>query len=472
MVVALVTWAAPKAFARMDERSEQERKQEQDRARKKELKLVWQRRKRWLLIAALLVPFGMLAYLKYWNVILYQVGAAASATSLGLVLPLGISFYTFQSVGYLIDAYNGTIELEPSLARHLLFVTYFPQMIQGPINRYAALAPQLFARHRLSEVSFGQAGLRIGYGMLKKFVMADLLVDLIEKLLASVGVTTPGSLVVIAILLYSAQQYGDFSGGIDMVEGYSELLCIEMAPNFKRPYFSVSLADFWRRWHISLGQWMRDYVFYPFVLSRSMRSWSKNVGKRLGRHLSKIILAGLGNILVFLLVGIWHGAELHFLAWGFYNGAVIALSDILAPQFARLAERLHVDVQTRGYHVFAIIRTFIVVNIGWYFDRITDVGTSVLCLGKTFFDFSPQRLPEALAAIDIRPADYAQLALALTAAAVVFVVSLVQERGVDVRGRLLTCPLPARALVCVFVGLLVVTSFTFNVGGGFMYANY
>ena len=138
----------------------------------------------------------------------------------------------------------------------------------------------------------------------------------------------PGSVVVFGILLYSAQQYGDFSGGIDMVEAASSLFGVGMAENFRRPYFSVSLADFWRRWHITLGTWMRDYVFFPFALTKPMQRLGKWASERLGEHLGRTLPACVANILVFLIVGLWHGAEPHYVAWGLYNGVVIALADL------------------------------------------------------------------------------------------------------------------------------------------------
>lgn len=256
---AVVTWLVPLALKHMDRLCAAERKACDDRAARKRAKARWQRRKRAVMLLGLLMAFGFLAQLKYWNVILYQLGQASSPRSLGLLLPLGISFYTFQSVSYLLDVYRGSDEAETNFLRHLLFVTYFPQMIQGPINRHAELAPQLLAYHAWDTQRARRALPLIGYGMLKKFLMADLLVGPISRLLdAPDAAAMPGSWAVLAILMYSAQQYGDFSGGIDMVEGISELLGIQMAPNFRRPYFATSLADFWRRWHISLGQWMRD----------------------------------------------------------------------------------------------------------------------------------------------------------------------------------------------------------------------
>lgn len=471
LVTAVVTWLAPLCFERMSE-IEKAQRSAAERAARKALKQLWAKRRRVVLFVALAIPFGILAHLKYWNVILYQMGAAATPMSLGLLLPLGISFYTFQSAGYLIDAYNKLMTPERNFAKHLLFVTYFPQMIQGPINRYGALAPQLFARHKLKEIQSSRALLLVGYGMLKKLVMADLLVDPIAKILNNYSLATPGSLVALAILMYSAQQYGDFSGGIDMVEGFSELLGIEMAQNFRRPYFAVSLADFWRRWHISLGQWMRDYVFYPIALTRPMRALGSWAGSRLGRQLGRTLPACIANIIVFLLVGVWHGAEAHFVVWGLYNGVVIALSDLLHPLFDHLGERLGVRNETRTFRVVAIFRTFLVVNVGWYFDRIEELTTSLSCLSQTFFDFSLTRLPGAVRELGATPGDYAQVSLALVSVCMVFVMSAWAEGGSDVRARIVSWPLPLRLMLYSFVFALIAVSFVFRVGGGFLYANY
>lgn len=477
VLVALVTWAVPLAFVRMEGLSSRQRHALDDRRQRKAVKLRWRRRQRLVLLAALVACFGILAYLKYWNTLLYELGAAPSRGSLGLLLPLGISFYTFQSVAYLVDAYNAKVEPQRNFARHLLFVTWFPQMIQGPINRYDQLGPQLFAPHRWSEVDVSRALVTVGYGMVKKFVMADLLVGIITRLLSSVDAQTPGSLIVLAILMYSAQQYGDFSGGIDMVEGVSELFGVHMAPNFRRPYFSTSLADFWRRWHISLGQWMRDYVFYPFALTAPMKRLGKWSSARLGRHVGRTLPACVANVLVFLIVGIWHGADLHFVVWGLYNGLVIALSDLLRPAFDHLVGALRVDREGRPWHVFAVLRTFAVVNVGWYFDRIEDFGTSVLCLKSTLLNFDPVGLGPSLAALGLKPGERMQIMLAFVAIVVVFAQSLQEERRGHatqscVAEDFLARPVLVRGATVVTLGLLVLSSFVFNVGGGFMYANY
>lgn len=472
LVAGISTWAAALGFSRLDAGLKARLGETRDRSARKAAKAAVHRRKRLVLLACLALCLGTLAYLKYWNVVLFELGLASSPHGMGLLLPLGISFYTFQALSYLIDTYRGSLQAERSLPRHLTFLLYFPQLIQGPINRYGDLAPQLFSTHAPREVDLSRSLQLLLFGMLKKYAMADLLVGLITRLLAGAGDGAPGSLAILAILLYSAQQYGDFSGGIDMVEAVSELLCIRMAPNFRRPYLSTSLADFWRRWHITLGTWMRDYVFYPLALTRPMRALGKAAGRRLGSHVGRTLPACVANVAVFLLVGLWHGAETHYLVWGLYNGLVIALADLLRPAFDRASSLLRIDRSTRGWHAFRVVRTFVVVNVGWYFDRIYDFGASLACLRQSVLHPDFAGLPQALAALGMGKSELLQVLVAGAVALLVACVSLYEERGGDARGWLSRRPVVVRAAACAVMCLVVVLSLSFGVGGGFMYANY
>ncbi|MFR5116217.1 MAG: MBOAT family O-acyltransferase [Eubacterium sp.] len=310
------------------------------------------------------------------------------------------------------------------------------------------------------------------FGLLKKYTIANLLVHEIANILDAPTEKTPGSAIVFAILLYSAQQYADFSGGIDIVMGVAELFGIKMMPNFRQPYFSVSLGDFWRRWHISLGAWMRDYVFYPFALTSPMQKFGKWAKKHLNVHFGRVLPASIANILVFFLVGIWHGSQWHFIFWGLYNGIVIAVSDICAPLFAKITERLHINVKSKAFYLFRIIRTFIIVNIGWYFDRIYDIRDCFLCMKNTIFNFQMSQLDEFLGPIlKIMPTKaYVIVTVALC---IVFADSVIKERGKDAITLLDNRPLVLRWLLYFGMIFMILESFNFAVdAGGFMYANY
>ena len=472
LLTAGSSWAVGMAFGKLEECSKAARKATSDRAQKKAIKARFNHYKWLVLLAALVLNFGVLSYIKYWNVLLDGLGMGESFLASSLLLPLGLSFYTFQSMGYLIDAYNGKVTPERNPLKYLLFVSWFPQLIQGPSNRFDQLAEQLCAPRRFDGAGAKRALLLIGFGMLKKFVIADMLVKTIAACLDQVTPGTPGSIIVFGILLYSAQQYGDFSGGIDMVRGVSQLFGVRMAENFRQPYFSVSLGDFWRRWHITLGAWMRDYVFYPFALTGAMRRLGKWAGAHLGEHLGRTLPASVANILVFFLVGLWHGAEAHFIWWGLYNGLVIAAADLAAPLFARMKAALHIDDATDAWHVWRVVRTFIVVNVGWYFDRIYDFGDCLQAFHNTLFNFNAAAFMPTLSALQGGDG-YVTFGFAAIGCVIVFAISILRERGVDVAGSFLRKNVVVRFACYGIIGLLVVASFAYApTAGGFIYANF
>ncbi|MBQ9043021.1 MAG: MBOAT family protein [Eggerthellaceae bacterium] len=469
-VTALSTWAGGLAFAHFEGQSKAARKLAESRDEKKAIKRRFTRKKRWVLLAMLVLNFGILSYIKYVDVLVGYL-APESGFSVGILLPLGISFYTFQSVSYVIDTYNGKYDPERNFAKYLLFVSFFPQLIQGPINRFDALAHQLYEPHAFDARRSRRALLQIGYGALKKFAIADILVISVDAIFDHVNPGLPGSVIVAGILLYAVYQYADFSGGIDIVLGSALLFGIEMAPNFRQPYFSVSLGDFWRRWHITLGAWMRDYVFYPFALLPGVQKWGKWLTAHCGKHIGRTLPACVANILVFFLVGLWHGAESHFILWGLYNGLVIAASDMLAPVWDRLNALFHVNVEGRAHRVFCIVRTFIVVNIGWYFDRIVGAGDLATCFYNTVFSFHGDLFVPVMARLTPE-LQVTALPLAFAATVAVFVVSVFKERGVDVADAILDWPVVVRGILYAAIVIAVASSFMFASSTGFMYANF
>lgn len=428
--------------------------------------------KRIILACVLLLNFGILAWLKYFT-------ALIPAFS-GLLLPLGISFYTFQAISYLIDQYNGKYPAERNFLHFFLFVSWFPQLLQGPIGRYDKLRPQFFRENHWDGDRTKRALLLILFGLMKKYAIADMLVGSISSVLDGDISRLPGSLVVFAILLYSAQQYADFSGGIDIISGVSLLFGIELAPNFRQPYFSTSLGDFWRRWHISLGAWMRDYLFYPFALLKPMQNFgkwcTKHMGKN-GRHFGRVLPAGIANLVVFFVVGIWHGPQLHYVLWGLYNGMVIALSDLTEPFWKNLAARLRMNTGSRGFHAFRIVRTFVIVNIGWYFDRIIHLRSCLQAFAVTLTDFRLTALKDGIVSEIIGHSTLFNIAggyaVAFLGLILVFADSLQKERGCDVCGQIIHGRFVRKMLIVILMMLLVITSFLFTESaGGFLYANF
>lgn len=476
LLVALVTWGFSHLFARLDEEEKARRKEAQDRAERKAIKAACAKKKRRVFILGLVCSLLPLLVFKYTIDIVNYLGQVALSERLSksLLLPLGISFFTFQSLSYLIDTYNAKYPPEPSFPRYLLFVAYFPQLIQGPINRYNLMAPQLTEPHRLEWPRCQRALLLILLGLVKKCVISDVLVKNVDAIVLNVTPTMSGALVFWGVVMYSFQMYGDFSGGIDIVEGVSELLGIEMMQNFRQPYFSTSLADFWRRWHMSLGAWMRDYIFYPLALTEPMQKFGKWGTKHLGKHLGRTLPACVANIVTFLLVGLWHGASPHYVLWGIYNGFVVALSDLLEPVSHRLRKAARMGDDSRSRKALGVVRTFFLVCVGRYFDCIPSAHKIVWAFKATLTNFDPAGLPQAVAAAGLlEPQMLGYPLIALVAIALVAVVDIWEERGIDARGRVIAWRWPVRIVLYLALVLLLGASMSYiNNGGGFLYANF
>ena len=476
LITTLSTWLCALAIGRIGDRNKALLQQNKALARdeKKRLKTAARKRQRFLFYFALLLNFGMLAVLKYIPSAptaalsgLYGLMGKSGAPSIRLFVPLGISFYTFQSMGYLIDVYNGKYPPERNVLKFALFISFFPQLIQGPIGRYDALAPQLTAGSRLDLANIRSGLILMLWGFFKKKVIADHAFPLVDAVFAD-HTAYGGAVIVVAVLMYSLQQYADFSGGIDLVTGGAELMGIHLAPNFRRPYFSVSLADFWRRWHISLGAWMRDYVFYPFALTRPMQRIAKSARRVFGADAARALPAALGNLLVFLSVGVWHGATGNYVAWGLYNGLILAASALLEPAFRRFGEKHARLVKSRGFYVFRIIRTFVIVNIGWYFDRCLHLTDAFAMLGKTLCAPMLSQLTDGtLLTLGISLGDYAVL---LGTLIILVTVSVMQERGMSVRKWLMTLSLPRRWLLLYILLFYTMFFYVPDAMTGFIYA--
>lgn len=391
------------------------------------------KRKKRLLAATLMLNFGILAVLKYYNffassieALLAKLGFAVSLGKISLLLPLGISFYTFQSMGYLIDVYREKVPAEQNFGKLALFVSFFPQIIQGPIAVYSDLAGQLYETH-----SFRFDNLRYGaelvlWGFFKKLVIADRAVILIQAVAGNYA-SYAGTYILLTAVVYALQLYADFSGGIDMARGVAQMFGVQMAENFCRPYFSKTLTEYWHRWHITLGSWLRNYLFYPLSISKPFLRFGRSAKKLLGRHIGKVLPTAIASLITFLVIGIWHGANWKYVAFGFWNGMVILVSTLLQPVSDKVVETLHIRRESGWYSAFSMLRTFVLVLIGYYFDIAECFSDATQMLIRSVLDFHPSQLhPSAvLQTLPLTAHDWRILALgALT----ILIASILQER--------------------------------------------
>lgn len=482
LFTTLTTWAGGLFISKIEEQKKNEiliNKESLTLKEKKKIKEITKKKQRKIFWSVLLINFGILAFLKYFNFAAENINSLFNLVSenktepikLGLLLPLGISFYTFQSIGYLIDVYNGKYKAEKNLFRFALFVSFFPQIIQGPINRFDNLASQLYENHNFDLKKFRYGIQLILWGLFKKLVIADRAIVIVNKIFDN-HKDYGGGLIVIGVLFYSLQQYTDFSGGIDVAMGIAELFGIKMSPNFKRPYFSTSLSEFWRRWHITLGAWMRDYIFYPLALTKRMSKITKTANKYLGKKVAKVVPVAIANIVVFVIVGIWHGPYWHYVAWGLYNGIILALSAFLEPFYDWLKKITKVNTKCFSYNLFQVLRTFFIVNLGWYFDRGNDLRASFQMIHTTINNFKITQLVDGtILKLGLEKFDFKVLFFATI---ILFAISVMQESGIKIREFLCEQNLVFRWII-FYILILAIIGFSYNSGdslGGFMYAQF
>ena len=311
------------------------------------------RHKKLLLFLVLALNLGLMAALKLLPWLMAQ---AVESGRLRLLYPLGLSFYSLQAAGYVIDVYRGRIEPEQKLWRFALFMSFFPIVSQGPISRYEQLSPQLQEGHVIDAENLAYGAQLALWGYFKKLVVADragLLVDLVYD--------TPGKYAGLAMCaaatLYTLQLYADFSGCVDICRGVARMLGIELMENFRRPLFSQSIAEFWRRWHISLGAWLRDYLYVPLGGSR------KGKARR-----------AVNTLIVFAFSGLWHGAGLNFLFWGLFNGACIVLGGATIKARDAFWRRLGAEKPPRFLRQLGC---FFLVVLGFHFFRAPGLSAGV-----------------------------------------------------------------------------------------------
>ena len=287
---------------------------------------------RMVVITNLVLNLAILAYFKYANffidnfIDLFELfGITLHRTSLNVVLPVGISFYTFQALSYTIDVYRRRIEPTSDVVAFFAFVSFFPQLVAGPIERATHLLPQ-FCESRHFCYKEAVDGLRqILWGLFKKVVVADNCAIVANAVFQNMESATPSSLLLGAIM-FSFQIYGDFSGYSDIAVGTAHLFNFDLVRNFNVPYFSRSIAEFWRRWHISLNTWFVDYVYIPLG------------GNRRGKWLTL-----RNTMVVFLVSGLWHGEQWHFVIWGLFNGVLVVIGQILKPTKTKIYEKINVS---------------------------------------------------------------------------------------------------------------------------------
>jgi Predicted membrane protein involved in D-alanine export len=345
-----------------------------EKEKQKPFKEEMKKKRRRVLVLSIIAIVAFLAFLKYYNFTAENVNFLLGLfnvhglPALSLILPLGISFYTFQIVAYLVDIYRGKFEAQRNFAKYALFVLFFPQIIEGPIARYDKLAPQLFRENKLEFDNLRYGAQLMIFGFFKKLVIADRLALFVNTVYDGKA-TYPGYIYVLATALFSIQIYADFSGCMDIVTGAAEMFGIHLAKNFNHPYFSKTMPEFWRRWHISLCEWFKDYVFYPVSASRFSLKLNKKARNAFGNGAGRTLAFCFPILTVWMLTGLWHGSEWNYVAWGVFHGILLILSTIFTPPIQKFSKRLHLKTECFSFHLFQMFRTYLLCMVGRVFFR-------------------------------------------------------------------------------------------------------
>lgn len=328
-----------------------------------------------------------------------------------------------------MDVYRGKAEAQKNPLKAWLFIGYFPQLAQGSISTWKELGGQLLTGRRFEPDTFVSGFQLMLWDYFKKMVIADRLAATTDALLK--GESLPGWFILGGVILYAVRLYTDFSGGMDAIRGVSRMLGIELPENFRRPFFSQSVAEYWRRWHITLGAWFRSYLLYPLTTSKAGIALGKAASKAFGKKTGRMVPSALATFLVFLLIGIWHTANWNAVIFGAYFGLVMAASMLLEPLWKQM--RTTLKLSKNGWMApFRLLRTWVLILLAQYFAFTMNPEQGFSLLGGTFRNWSfsgfAEKTTEVMASLE--------WLIAGARCVIVLVIDLLCEKKIDVCGRL------------------------------------
>lgn len=328
------------------------------------------------LISCLIVNLGILFFFKYYGFAIENVeslfaifGVSIKIPVFDVLLPVGISFYTFQALAYVFDVYRGEIKTERNFLRYALFISFFPQLVAGPIERTKNMMHQIYEEHHFDINRVKDGLLLMGWGFFEKLVIADRIAILVTKVFDDFTNYT-GFQIMIAVMLFAFQIYCDFGGYSDIAIGAARVMGFNLMKNFKSPYYATTVSGFWRNWHISLTNWFRDYIYIPLG------------GNRCGR------VRKYANLLItFSVSGLWHGASWNYVVWGLLNGLYQVVGDITRPYRVKIQNVLKINTECWSYHVFQGIITFLFVDFAWLFFRANGFSYAIYMIIHSIQNF-------------------------------------------------------------------------------------
>ena len=431
------------------------------------------RRSKWILTGTLFLNFGLLAVLKYYGFILWNVNAVrgwfgqdAVGHSVQIIASLGVSYYTLQLVGYLLDCYWKVGIVQENLVKFALFSCYFPQMTSGPISRYKQIQASLYATHAFDYGVVTHGLKRMAWGLFKKMVVADRIGLIVNSIYGNYE-SSHMILIWMAVFGFSIQLYADFSGCMDIILGTSECLGITLPENFRNPFFSTTIQEFWQRWHITLGTWLKDYIMDPVLKSETWIRLGENSRKRFGRKWGKRIPTYLGMLILWLSMGLWHGSGWKFIIGeGLWFWAVIITGNMCSKSLQKLVQKLRINPKNLLWITFQRLRTFLIFSLGLICFRAADMGEVFAVLRAGVTHFSQRGFSQVRGDLGMT-----NLIMLCVAFIVLVIVETMQNRGTDVFVWFTGRGVVVRWIVYLFVCGMILLSVSIS-GQSFIYAGF
>lgn len=341
-----------------------------------------------------------------------------------LIVPIGISFYTLQAIGYMVDVYWGKVAPEPNLGKLALFLGFFPQVMQGPICQYSDTAESVWKCDSLKKKNLSMGTLRILWGLFKKLIIADRLNTLVASIFNQYE-SYNGVLIIIAAIAYTIQLYMEFSGCMDIVIGSGNLFGIHLPENFRQPFVSRNAAEFWRRWHITLGSWFKTYIFYPISVSKVMKKWNKFGKQKFGKYITNIGSSASALFPIWLCNGLWHGPRWSYIFYGMYYFTIIMLGTIFKPIRDQWIHFFKINEDATWFKITQILKTWVIIITGELFFRANGLRAGVTMFLSIFREFSLEPIWNgSLLSLGLDKADFI---IIITSCFVVAVVDLLKE---------------------------------------------
>ncbi|HFE9852865.1 TPA: MBOAT family protein [Enterococcus faecalis] len=392
---------------------------------------------------------GILVILKYSGFIVENVNSVASNIGFSGVLqfkkigvPLGISFYTLQAVSYVIDVKRKRFPAEKNIARLALYLSFFPTIMEGPIVNFAEVSSTLFEGKRISYTSLTLGTQRILWGLFKKMIIADRLNPFVAAIFDNPISHNDGAIVLVGAIAYTIQLYMDFSGVIDISLGVAEIFNVRLIENFRQPFFSRTAAEFWQRWHISLGLWFKEYIFFPVLLSRPLKKINKKLRKKVNKHLTLVLVNAIALFFVWLCNGFWHGTGWRYVFFGMYYFVILTIANLSEPLIKKIYKFLKINPDWIIVQVFQRFKLLFIVVIGEMFFRANGLRYGLKMFYSIFMNFKLKSFSDgSLLKLSIEDLDFYVVFVGVL---IVLIVSLLKERNIQLRLQIGLLPLPVR----------------------------